>query len=95
MSMSLLGGGGATLREIGTSGRGIRAGSCTERGSTGMPRKTFDPCVTRDHWPIIEAYKSKKVSLCQTRAQLKDLGMVEWEILLYLDNDQGELADDA
>jgi hypothetical protein len=60
-----------------------------------MQRKTFDPCTTTAHHPIIEAYKSKKVSLCQTRAQLKDLGMVEWEILLYLDNDQGDLQDDG
>jgi len=50
--------------------------------------KHFDPEKSRDHWPIIEAYKNKKLSYGQAEAQLKDIGMVRWEIDLYLDNDQ-------
>lgn len=40
------------------------------------------------HWPIIKAYKDKKLSRAQAEAQLKDLGCVRWEIELYLDNNQ-------
>lgn len=43
----------------------------------------------RKHWPVIQAYKDKKLSRAQAAAQLKDLGCVGWEIDLYLDNDQG------
>ena len=50
--------------------------------------KRFHPLQTRKHWPIIDAYQNKKLSLKQAEAQLKDLGMVEWEIRLYLDDDQ-------
>lgn len=41
------------------------------------------------HWPIIEAYKNGKLSHVQAEAQLKDLGCVDWEIVLYLDDDDG------
>ena len=53
---------------------------------------TFDP-TPRKHWPIIEAYKDKRLSLKQAEAQLKDLGMEQWELRLYLDDDQ-ECDDD-
>lgn len=49
--------------------------------------KEFDAKL-QEHWPIIRAYHSKKLSLAQTEAQLKDLGMMEWELRLYLDHDQ-------
>lgn len=49
---------------------------------------TFPYLKTRKHWPIIEAYQSKKLSYAQAEAQLKDMGMVGWEIRLYLDDDQ-------
>lgn len=50
---------------------------------------------TREHWPVIEAYQSGKLSYAQAEAQLKDLGMVGWEIRLYLDDDQsGDEYDD-
>lgn len=56
--------------------------------------KHFKP-EQRKHWPIIEAYKTKKLSRPQAEAQLKDLGAVRWEIELYLDNDQdGEPSDE-
>jgi hypothetical protein len=55
--------------------------------------KHFDPEKSRDHWPVVESYKAGKLSLKQAEAQLKDFGMVEWEIRLYLDNDQ-ECNDD-
>jgi hypothetical protein len=48
---------------------------------------TFNP-DTRTHWPVLEAYRDKKLSHAQAEAQLKDLGMVGWEIRLYLDDDQ-------
>lgn len=48
----------------------------------------------RKHWPIVTAYKDKKLSRKQAEAQLKDLGMVDWEIRLYLDNDQEDDEDD-
>lgn len=54
---------------------------------------TFDPTKTRKHWPIVESYQDKKLSRAQAEAQLKDMGMVGWEIALYLDNDQ-ECDDD-
>lgn len=53
-----------------------------------MKTHTFDPSKTRKHWPIIEAYQGKKLSRSQAEAQLKDMGMVGWEVALYLDNDQ-------
>jgi hypothetical protein len=49
--------------------------------------KLFEPDKTTAHWPIVEAYKNGKLSLSQAEAQLKDMGMVEWELRLYLDND--------
>jgi hypothetical protein len=49
--------------------------------------KHFDP-EQRQHWPILENYQDKRISRKQAEAQLKDLGCVEWEISLYLDNDQ-------
>jgi hypothetical protein len=43
----------------------------------------------RKHWPIIEAYKDKRISYRrQASAQLLDLGCEQWEIDLYLDDDQ-------
>ncbi len=48
----------------------------------------FEPLKTRKHWPIIEAYQNKKLSYAQAEAQLKDMGMVPWEVRLYLDDDQ-------
>jgi hypothetical protein len=56
--------------------------------------KHFKP-EQRKHWPIIEAYQAKKLSRAQAVAQLKDLGAAQWEIELYLDNDQDvEPSDD-
>lgn len=55
----------------------------------GMLMSAFNP-EKRQHWPIIEAYKGKRISYKQAAAQLKDLGCAQWEIDLYLDNDQGE-----
>jgi len=49
--------------------------------------RVFNP-EKRKHWPVIAAYKDKKISRPQAAAQLKDLGCVQWEIDLYLDNDQ-------
>ena len=49
---------------------------------------TFNP-DKRKHWPIIEAYENKKLSLKQAEAQLRDLGCEEWEVRLYLDKDEG------
>ena len=49
--------------------------------------KHFSP-EQRKHWPIIDAYKDKRISHAQAEAQLRDLGCVRWEIELYLDNDQ-------
>lgn len=37
---------------------------------------------------IVNAYKEKKLSFKQSVAQLYDLGLADWEIALYLDNDQ-------
>ena len=48
--------------------------------------KTFDP-TKRKHWPIINAYKEKRLSRKQAEAQLRDLGCETWEVELYLDND--------
>ena len=57
-----------------------------------VKQKTFDP-KKRKHWPIIDAYKDGRVSLKQTEAQLRDLGMEEWELRLYLDDDQNTIDD--
>lgn len=57
-----------------------------------MAQKHFRP-EERKHWPIIEAYKSKKISHAQASAQLRDLGCVEWELMLYLDNVEDDLKD--
>lgn len=53
---------------------------------------TFDP-DKRKHWPIIESYQAKKLSLKQAEAQLRDLGCAEWEIRLYLDKDSDAIDD--
>jgi hypothetical protein len=53
----------------------------------GREMRVFNP-EKRKHWPVIAAYKDKKISRPQAAAQLKDLGCVQWEIDLYLDNDQ-------
>lgn len=50
----------------------------------------FDPEKTRAHWPIISAYQDGKLSIKQAEAQLSDLGMMEWEVRLYLDKDCGD-----
>lgn len=55
--------------------------------------KTFNP-ENRKHWDILERYQEGKLSLKQTEAQLRDLGMAEWEIRLYVDKDQ-EAIDDS
>lgn len=55
--------------------------------------KTFDPDA-RKHWDILERYEEGKLSLKQTEEQLRDLGMAEWEVRLYVDKDQ-EAIDDA
>jgi len=47
---------------------------------------TFDPLKTCKHWPIIEAYRDGKLLRAQTESQLLDIGMVDWEIELYLDD---------
>lgn len=49
--------------------------------------KHFKP-EQRKHWPIMQAYREKKISYKQAAAQLKDLGAEKWEIELYLDRDQ-------
>lgn len=55
---------------------------------------TFDPEKTTKHWDILFALKEHKtISYKQAEAQLKDLGMEEWELRLYLDDDQ-EAVDD-
>jgi hypothetical protein len=48
----------------------------------------------RKHWPIIEAYQDKRLSRKQAGAQLTDLGCEEWEVELYLDDDDGGLEED-
>lgn len=48
--------------------------------------KEFDPMLCK-HWPVVDAYREKRISIRQAEAQLKDLGMAEWELRLYLDND--------
>lgn len=52
--------------------------------------RVFDPEKTRDHWPVISAYEDGKLSIKQAEAQLRDLGMDEWEVRLYLDKDCGD-----
>jgi hypothetical protein len=52
-----------------------------------MAVKTFN-IDERKHWPIMSAYKDRKLSRKQAEAQLRDLGCETWEILLFLDNDQ-------
>lgn len=49
-----------------------------------LPRSTFNP-AERKHWPIVHAFEDGKLSRAQAAAQLRDLGMVAWEIELYLD----------
>ena len=49
--------------------------------------KEFNPSK-RQHWPIIAAYQNGRLSHRQAAAQLRDLGCVDWEIALYLDDDQ-------
>jgi hypothetical protein len=56
--------------------------------------KHFDPEKSQEHWPVVEAYKAGKLSRALAEAQLRDLGMVAWEVGLYLDNDQ-ECDDDS
>ena len=51
-----------------------------------MPVPKYDPLKTRKHWPIVQAYWDTKLSRAQAEAQLRDLGMIEWEIALYLDD---------
>ena len=48
----------------------------------------FDPEKTTKHWDVLFALKEKKISYKQAEAQLRDMGMVEWELRLYLDDDQ-------
>lgn len=50
---------------------------------------TFKP-EEQKHWPIIEAYKGKRLSRKQAEAQLRDLGCETWEVELYLDGDQDD-----
>jgi hypothetical protein len=42
----------------------------------------------RKHWPVMEAYRDRKISRKQAEAQLRDLGCETWEVALYLDNNQ-------
>lgn len=55
---------------------------------------TFDPEKTTKHWDILFDLKDHKISYKQAEAQLRDMGMDEWELRLYLDNDQDAIDDE-